>query len=481
LHTDAAGKAFTPEVQAEWDELNAEHAAITERMAHLQAREAKVAELAARPAVTDRGDASAIGVDFQVRKPAKVENIYDLPAHRAAAIKDGDEGRLLRESAIRSIETSRIPAPKGYDVERMREMAQTTLERLDGTEEDGAPRGALAAYYLATGSPTYRRAFGKFAASSPAPALFMPEESAAIHQAETWSKRAFTLGSTGLPVPYQLDPTIMPISNSSVNPYRAIGRVVQTTVKNWRGATSAGITAAYVAEATEATDDTPTLAQPTIDAQRAQAFVPFSIEVDQDWSEVEGEMLREVADAKDDLEATKFTLGTGTNEPFGLIVGATTLTNTGTTGAFVIADLYKMEEALPPRFRPRAEIVGTRFVFNKARQFDTAGGSGVWLDGLQVGLANEVPTPGQIGPRLLGYPAWECSAMDAALTTGSEILVMGQFDPYFTIVDRVGMSADLIPHLVGTNHRPTGQRGLYFMWRNGSKVINAAAFRTLQT
>jgi HK97 family phage major capsid protein len=71
--------------------------------------------------------------------------------------------------------------------------------------------------------------------------------------------------------------------------------------------------------------------------------------------------------------------------------------------------------------------------------------------------------------------------MDAVLTTGSEILVMGQFDPYFTIVDRVGMSADLIPHLVGTNHRPTGQRGLYFMWRNGSKVINAAAFRTLTT
>jgi HK97 family phage major capsid protein len=282
-------------------------------------------------------------------------------------------------------------------------------------------------------------------------------------------------------VPYQLDPTIIPISNSSVNPYRAISRVEQTTVNQWRGATSAGITAAYAAEGTEASDNTPTLAQPTINAVRAQAFVPFSIEVQQDWSVIEAEMAKEIQDAKDDLEATKFTLGSGSDEPFGLIVGATTTVSTTTTGAFVIADLYKMEEALPPRFRPRADIVGNRAIFNKVRQFDTAGGSGVWLDGLQPGLANNGPVAtASVGPRIVGYPAYEVSAMDAVLTTGSEILVMGDFR-YFIIVDRVGMSVDLIPHLVSTNHRPTGQRGLYAFWRNGSKVVNAAAFRTLTT
>jgi HK97 family phage major capsid protein len=307
-----------------------------------------------------------------------------------------------------------------------------------------------------------------------------PDEARAVEQAQGYAERAFTLGSTGLPVPYQLDPTIIPISNSSVNPYRAISRVVQTTVNEWRGATSAGITAAYAAEGTEASDNTPTLTQPVIPAARAQVFVPFSIEVAQDWGEIEAEMAREVADAKDDLEAAKFTLGTGTNEPTGLIPGASTTVATATTGAFVIGDIYKLEEAVPPRFRSRASVVANRFIYNKVRQFDTAGGSGVWLDGLQPGLANQVPTPGAIGPRMLGYPAYEVSAMDAALTTGSEIMVMGDFR-YFIIVDRVGMSADLIPHLVGTNHRPTGQRGLYFFWRNGSEVVNAAAFRTLQT
>jgi predicted phage gp36 major capsid-like protein len=47
------------------------------------------------------------------------------------------------------------------------------------------------------------------------------------------------------------------------------------------------------------------------------------------------------------------------------------------------------------------------------------------------------------------------------------------------IVDRVGLSVEVIPHLVGTNHRPTGQRGLYAYWRNGSKVVDANAFRAL--
>jgi len=31
-----------------------------------------------------------------------------------------------------------------------------------------------------------------------------------------------------------------------------------------------------------------------------------------------------------------------------------------------------------------------------------------------------------------------------------------------------------------TNNQPTGQRGLYCYWRNGAKVADAAAFRTLK-
>ena len=48
-------------------------------------------------------------------------------------------------------------------------------------------------------------------------------------------------------------------------------------------------------------------------------------------------------------------------------------------------------------------------------------------------------------------------------------------------MDRIGLSVEVIPHLVGTNHRPTGQRGLYAYWRNGAGVLSANAFRVLVT
>jgi HK97 family phage major capsid protein len=64
------------------------------------------------------------------------------------------------------------------------------------------------------------------------------------------------------------------------------------------------------------------------------------------------------------------------------------------------------------------------------------------------------------------------------VATGVKFLLYGDFSR-FVIVDRVGLSVDVIPHLFGTNHRPTGQRGLYAFWRNGSKVVDANAFQAL--
>jgi predicted phage gp36 major capsid-like protein len=41
------------------------------------------------------------------------------------------------------------------------------------------------------------------------------------------------------------------------------------------------------------------------------------------------------------------------------------------------------------------------------------------------------------------------------------------------------LSIEPIPHLFGSNRRPTGERGLHAYWRNGSKVVDADAFRAL--
>ena len=67
------------------------------------------------------------------------------------------------------------------------------------------------------------------------------------------------------------------------------------------------------------------------------------------------------------------------------------------------------------------------------------------------------------------------------VTTGSRIVLIGDFS-YYLIVDRVGMSLEVIPHLFGAANRfPTGQRGLYAFWRNGGKIIDQVAFRFLKT
>jgi HK97 family phage major capsid protein len=65
-------------------------------------------------------------------------------------------------------------------------------------------------------------------------------------------------------------------------------------------------------------------------------------------------------------------------------------------------------------------------------------------------------------------------------TTGSKIAIVGNIREAFTIVDRVGMSVELIPHLVGANHRPIGQRGLFAYWRVGSAAVNPGAARYLE-
>ena len=105
-----------------------------------------------------------------------------------------------------------------------------------------------------------------------------------------------------------------------------------------------------------------------------------------------------IQDAKDDLEATKFVAGVGhgSNEPEGLLVGATTVVATAAATTLAVGDLFSLEEALPPRFRPRAAMVGSKNWFNRVRRLDTTGGSTLWA---RIGEA----TPA----RLLDYPAYE--------------------------------------------------------------------------
>jgi HK97 family phage major capsid protein len=205
--------------------------------------------------------------------------------------------------------------------------------------------------------------------------------------------------------------------------------------------------------------------------------VPFSFEVDQDWSSVAAELARLIADAKDVLEATKFLLGagSGSSEPVGILTigttGALTTTQrvqTTGAGAIAIGDVYALKQAMG---QTRYAATAT-WAFNPTR-----------LDAVYRLTPSGSTTEPQImtdrnGP-LLGRPTAEWSTMATGNATTNKWALYGDFKQGYVIGDRLGMSLEIIPHLFGaTNRYPTGQRGAYAIWRNDGKckVLNALRY-----
>ncbi len=455
IHQQYQGEEFPENIRAEWDQVNTDIEAKNELVAELRAREDRVRAFSADPGSTERG------AHFNVQ-PQRSVDIWDTAAVRAQSTSVEQETRMLNDNAQRAVETMQFP----HEGAR-RESCQAAIERLQHKFGEGQRGAEFNRHILATGSPHYRRAFAKAISG----ALLTTEEQRSL---------SLTSGSGGYAVPVVLDPTIIPTSNGAVNPWRAISRVEQITGSNtWNGVSSGAVVASRDLEFEEVSDDAPTLAQPTATVTKAQAFIPFSIEVGQDWGSLESEMATLIQDAKDTEEATAFATGAGTGvNPQGVLTGATGTVAAG-TAAFAVAHAYALLEALPARFRPNAKFVANLAQYNRIRQLDTSGGASLWTENLQVGVGNNAD--GQTGYSFLGKPAYESSVMASVLTAASKIMIFGDFR-YFLIVDRIGMTVEVVPHLFGaTNQRPIGARGLLAYWRNTSRVLSTAAFKTLVT
>jgi len=74
-------------------------------------------------------------------------------------------------------------------------------------------------------------------------------------------------------------PTIILTNASSANPWRRISNVKQTTSNTWNGVNSAGVNAAWLAEGTIVTDNSPTVANIVVTPAKAAAWVFGSYEV----------------------------------------------------------------------------------------------------------------------------------------------------------------------------------------------------------
>jgi HK97 family phage major capsid protein len=452
LDAEYDGVAFPEEAQTEFrnadDSIESKNALI-EELRHRMERTAT--------AVTETKASERSG-DFNIRTSRTENDIFDMDAVRRNASSPQAETRMLRDNAMFAVDRAKIHHPLIDQDE-----ARSRVEKLiSGTRE--AMPGDVARRVLLTGSDTYKRAFGKTLNGQ-----------ALNHEEQGVFERAFALTTTGIPVVWHLDPTMLRTSNYVINPIRHISRVETIAGTNeWRGVTSGAVTATYAAEAAEATDQTPTLTQPAVQVQRAQTFVPYSREVDQDVDSIQMEMAGLFQEAKDILEATQFLTGAGTTVfPQGVLTGLTTTqrVQTATTAVFVVGDLYALQNALPPRARNAgSQFLGSLTQLNRIRALDTSGGSSLWVQ-----LGNGLP--GQ----LLGMEAYELSTFSTALTTTTKIMVVGDFSGGYLIVDRIGMEVELIPHLFGSSNRfPTGQRGLWAMWRNSALVLDANRFRYLE-
>lgn len=341
-------------------------------------------------------------------------------------------------------------------------------------------RGLAARWAATAGSESYRTAFAKLLADPErGHLLWSAEEADAYRQvAEVHAELSRAMSTTGSAgghmIPLSLDPAIMLTSDGSNNPLRQLARVVQTTSDSWTGVTSAGATSEWKAEAAQAADGSPTLGNPVIPMFFGDSFVPYSFELGMDGENFLQELAVVLRDSADDLMSIAYTTGGGTTDPQGIVTGlAGTASEINTTGteALDASDPYALQNVLPARFSANAVFMSHIATANEYRQMVVANG------GLTFPELRETP------PTLLGKPWHENSNMDGtinpAVTANNFALIYGDIRKAFIIADRIGSTIEFVPHLVGANQRPTGQRGALLWFRTGSEVVVPEAARLL--
>lgn len=436
---------------AEWDTLEVELAPLVERQERIE-------RVAAATVVRESGDGAAAvsraRESFNVISRPSADEVFDIRSI------GGERAPLeLRDRASRAIEL----APK-FVTDAHRESAQRIVDTDDR-------QGSKARWILEHGSPAYHEAFYEFMRNPHAGPTQGRGDRAAM---------SLTGANGGFLVPFTLDPTIILTNDGAENPFREISTIKSITTDDWNGVTSAGVTAEWIAEATEVADGSPTVAQPSITPVKADAYIQGSMEVVAD-SAISGEISGLIADAKARLESAAFAVGNGTTQPQGIVTALQLVTasrvagSSGAAGAadFVVADVYAVDNALPPRHRNNASWVAEHSTYNRIRQFATGTGPqhGFWTD-----LGGGRP------PLLLGYNTYKSSSMDSTIVSGSndDILILGDFRRGFYIVDRMGLELQFNPLVLGSNRRPTGEVAWVAFWRVGSEAVDPNAFRMLR-
>lgn len=417
-----------------------------------------------------------------------------------------EEHRAINEVLRRkpkNIEYSRLggePDDAYADVRRLtvREARDRALRRLDSREDashlsdeakvlvDRTVRRNtdIARRILVTETEPYRNAYMKMMTQVDAAAFLSTEERDAVRaflEYRAMSENTTTAGGFGIPV--FIDPSIILTAQESGNPFLTLARQVDTNTNQWKGVSSAGVTWAFQTEAATTTDNSPVLAQPNVLVHMARGTIPYSIEVGQDYPQFADEMSRLLAEGYDELLVNKFTIGSGTGEPRGILTALSANTNVRVTVQsagvnFNAGDPYKVWKALPKKYRRlRGAWMMSVGVNNAIRQLGTANVYHAttvalqeeWLESLFNRTVHESPYMPDV---------------TTSTTATDGLAIVGDWQN-FVIARRGGMSTEFIPNLVqqvtaGSGPAmPTGQRAWFAFARIGSNSVNDLGFRLL--
>lgn len=401
------------------------------------------------------------------RKPKAVERA--LASIKFGGDPSADVRRMTpseaREAALRRLDdrgaTGHMSADQKGEVERQIRKSDDIARRILVTEHDA-----------------YRTAWMKMVTDPDAGLLISDEERDALRQfAEYRAMAEWTTTTGGFGIPVFIDPSIILTAQESENPFLELARQVNVNTNQWKGVSSAGVTWAFQTEAAATTDNSPTLAQPSVVVHMARGFIPYSIEVGQDYPSFAEEMATLLSEGYDELLVDKFTRGSGTGEPFGLLTALSANTNvrvriqtSGTT--FGANDPYAVWKALPQKYRRRAAWLMSVDVNNKIRQIGTANVFHAFTENLKAEWLAIL-----FNKEVRESPYMPDTTTSTAATDGYAIV--GNFQN-FVIARRGGMSVELVPQLFDvTNNRPTGQRGWFAYARIGSNSVNDLGFRLL--
>jgi HK97 family phage major capsid protein len=492
--------------QEELDGLQSEYASILTADAEAEVDRARRRDYVARAALVpgncEAGSGGVAAVGSSGRRTGSGPDPTVLARHRQVAF-DGitrmeSLTRLGSDDLLRRADSAlEILSARGVPDEGVARLAEMLAEP-DRDEWGGLYPAAVrerqhaAAQTLALSDPAYRSAFDKVIRSPLHFSLDLTdEERYAMARTRSftrdlagdqrdwqtapmgdYSARAalsLTGANGGFLVPFTLDPAIMLTNAGSANPWRAWATIKQTTTNDWNGVSSAGVTAAWLAEGIESADNSPTVAQTKITPAKASAWVYGSYEVLED-SDFASQLPGLLGDAKDRLEETAFAVGTGSGQPFGAVTRATATALGG--GVITAAGVYSLHQALPARFRSglsRPAWFGNVVPLDALRQ-------------LPVFTGSQSPMLAGMTMQPFGEPAYESSSMDAVVGTGGhKTLVYGDGGSYL-IVDRIGMTLVYDPIVKGvTNQRPTGQAGWFGFWRVGADSSVAGTSTALRT